>query len=553
MVLIFWKVTGNSPVTRPLVFTFLGEMTITTAPATTITPTITGVNGATVFESTGEEILDLYTMLNRGLSPDSIRKSVNTILDQDPQKCSPKDLMVLLFQTRDVRGGKGEKDLFHTLLWAIHTRKKQWIQKVIHLIPEYGSYLDIIKIIDESYRRKELGLQRAALDFIELQLGNDLDALRMKKPVSLLVKWLPREGKKYSKVAELIAARMFNGEPKYRMKKYRLTLRDLTESLRTPEHHMCSGNWQALDFKTMPGRCLNGHTMAFKNLKKTKGGLIPRSTAHDRQQCAHNYNDFCTALTTGKVVAHGAHVVFPHEIVRKMVKSATDDIFPVLESQFNDILRKMKSGLLGKTVAMCDTSGSMMEVRDTPFYVSIAMGLLCSSLNEGLFKNKVITFDAEPRLVTLSPEKSLMDRIRDLDDAGQGYNTNLEKAVELLYTTLVKSNEEPQHAPKYLLIITDMGFDAVTANKGDTHVEAIKKRFAVSKYNAPTIVIWNVREEYKQFSAEAYDRGVVMLSGWSPSILSLFEYPDLGSPMECLTRLLRTSPRYDQVRCVDFE
>jgi len=510
---------------------------------------VVGVNGAKVFESTGEELLDLYTMLNRGLSEESIRVSVNTILDQDRKKVPAKDLMVLLFQTRDIRGGKGEKDLFHTMLWAVYARKKSWIHQVMHLIPEYGSYLDLVKIIDESYRRKELGIQRVAIDVIEEQLSEDLYCLQIKKPVSLLGKWLPREGKKYSKVAELIASRVFNGEPKYRMKKYRLTLGDLTKALSTPEHSMCSGAWQTLDFKKMPGRCLKNHTLAFKNLKKTKGGLFPRSTDSDRQQCAHNYEDFCKALKSGKVVAHGANVIFPHEIVRKLVETKHDEDIPVLESQFHDILRNMKTGLLGRTVAMCDTSGSM---EGTPFYVSLAMGLLCASLNEGLFKNQVITFDAEPRLVTLTTGKSLLDRIRDLDDAGQGYNTNLEKAVDLMYNKLVESGAEPQEAPKYLLIITDMGFDAVTVNEGDTHIEAIKKRFAVSKYNAPTIVIWNVREEYKQFSAQAYDRGVIMLSGWSPSILSLFEFPDFGSPMECLTRILN-HPRYDAVRCVQFD
>jgi len=74
----------------------------------------TGIKGSDVYASTTNKVLDLSVMLNRGLAETEIRTAIDEIVATgDPTQL--EDAFVLLFQTRDVRGGKGERDLFQHL------------------------------------------------------------------------------------------------------------------------------------------------------------------------------------------------------------------------------------------------------------------------------------------------------------------------------------------------------------------------------------------------------------------------------------------------------
>ena len=53
------------------------------------------------------------------------------------------DLVVLTMQTRDCRGGKGERDLFQRLFWELLAFWPDVALKLIPLLPEYGSYRDL--------------------------------------------------------------------------------------------------------------------------------------------------------------------------------------------------------------------------------------------------------------------------------------------------------------------------------------------------------------------------------------------------------------------------
>ena len=69
-----------------------------------------GENGMPEYESTSEDMLDFFFKLVRDLSVGEIRYFISKILDT--RDCNQvADLFVLTFQTRDCRGGKGEKML----------------------------------------------------------------------------------------------------------------------------------------------------------------------------------------------------------------------------------------------------------------------------------------------------------------------------------------------------------------------------------------------------------------------------------------------------------
>jgi hypothetical protein len=77
----------------------------------------------------------------------------------------------------------------------------------------------------------------------------------------------------------------------------------------------------------------------------------------------------------------------------------------------------------------------------------------------------------------------------------------------------------------------------------------IRNNFASYGYQAPRIVLWNLRAEYKDYHARATEEGVVLLSGWSPAVLKAITKGGVSvqTPYQALRELLDDS-RYDKVR-----
>ena len=70
-------------------------------------PTAVGVKGSDMFENAGDPRVTLSMQLVRGLAPDAICNGMNAIWSIGTVKAI-EDAVVLAFQARDIRGGKGE-------------------------------------------------------------------------------------------------------------------------------------------------------------------------------------------------------------------------------------------------------------------------------------------------------------------------------------------------------------------------------------------------------------------------------------------------------------
>ena len=73
----------------------------------------------------GNDMLELFNQLNRGVDSAMVSSCVNAIVAKASGGSEADvhmlvDLFVLTFQTRDCRGGKGERKLFRMLFLALH-------------------------------------------------------------------------------------------------------------------------------------------------------------------------------------------------------------------------------------------------------------------------------------------------------------------------------------------------------------------------------------------------------------------------------------------------
>ena len=83
---------------------------------------VLGENNCPVLQSTSELLVDFFFQLVRGLDKTKIISYIQKIKNEYEETKNIQlftDLFVLTFQTRDIRNGKGERDLFYTMFLAL--------------------------------------------------------------------------------------------------------------------------------------------------------------------------------------------------------------------------------------------------------------------------------------------------------------------------------------------------------------------------------------------------------------------------------------------------
>jgi len=526
-----------------------------------------GVNGADVYteEGVGDARVTLFTMLNRGLEESYIEEWVEQVINHDSWE-ETRDLFVMAFQTRDIRGGKGEKKLFYQLLKALYQYHPNTTRRMLKLVPEYGCWRDIWEIWTYIPELKE-----DILDIVYNRFMDDLSSAASGEThsLSLLAKWLPREkSATYPGLARKIANALYPNEDSElkRLIRYRKETSFMNSVLKTVEIDMCGGTWRKIDPESVPGRCLKLHDKAFLNEKDDE---LRYPNRNDRMICREHFQEFAESLTKGEKKAHGANVVLPHELVTKAQHHASNREQHAINQAQWDSIREETMGLggLGKAVAMCDFSGSMAGL---PLQISMALGILISECTHPSFKDYILTFDATPKWHSFNGCATLKQKVDSLRDCGQGLNTDFYKACQMILARMIQYKVQVDEAPEDLIVITDMGFDQASdsANRAssfrcsawETQLTRIRREFQEAGeyvwgkgngWKPPRIVIWNVAAQFKDFHAKADQEGVVQLSGWSPSMLKALQKGGIQvqTPYQGMRAIL-DDERYDPVRKV---
>ena len=529
-----------------------------------------GVNGADVYTEVGvgDDRVSLFTMLNRGLEADYIQDHVYKIHAKNDTEWM-RDLWVMAFQTRDIRGGKGERKLFYQFIESLHQVNPAETAKMLSLVPEYGCWRDLWEIWQRIPTLESAILELVRKTFVDdfnfMRLGSSTQNARM----GLLAKWLPREkSKTFPGLAKKIAQCLYRSELSYKkqMMFYRTMCSEMNRVLKTVEVDMCSKSWAKIEPEAVPGRCLKIHDKAFLNesTKRNSDGELRFPDDKDRMECRAHFQEFVEGLKAGTKKAHGANVVLPHELVVKTEDYRTSaDQHAIIQAQWDGIREEtVKGGGLGKSVAMCDFSGSM---HGTPMEISRALGILISEITHPAFRDHILTFDAVPQWHTFVGKKTLKEKLASIKGCGQGLNTDFYKACQCIIARMVQNKVPVGEEPEDLIVITDMGFDAAsspqssssTMSAWETQLVRIRHHFLEAGerlwgkgcgWQPPRIVVWNVRAEFKDFHAKADEEGVVQLSGWAPSMLKALQTGvKVQTPYEGM-RCILDDARYDAVR-----
>lgn len=543
-----------------------------------------GSKGSDVYTvaGVGDERVALSTLLVRGAEESLVRGGMNAILAKDDQQWL-EDAFVLAFQTRDIRGGKGERKVSE-VMWAAllaHPRSRELALNLLDLIPEYGCWRDLFSLADKEVDPCISFHGSAIHSMVVRQLLVDEKAMAEGRKVSLLAKWMPRE-ERFAKQAKELARRLSPMEKRLcrRLASYRKRVAALNRYLNTVEIAMCGDDWDKIAPGKVPGRAVQKYNKAFLNQTIGHGGELRHPDDEKRMACREHFQEHYAKAARGEAVVHGADTVFPHELIKKVVRrgcvaAEKDSICAVWNSM---VAKAREGGGLGRSLAMCDFSGSMQSSSngDTPYWVSMALGLLISEVTTDEFKDTFLTFDSVPTMHTL-PKGDIFERVASISDSlAQGTSTDFQKAMELVLQRLKATRCVYGKEPENLIVLTDMAWDAacgssqsssftgnryrhhVKTEEWQTHVEAIRESFKRAGedlwgegmgWKMPTIVIWNISADCTDFHATADTEGVIMLSGWSPSLFKVLQTDGVVSwtPLQALRAQLDDA-RYDPVR-----
>lgn len=416
------------------------------------------LNGAKAKTTTGSACLDLFASVGAMRGQDIMPAFLKAYYENEDHA-----LRIALW-SRDIRGGAGERTHFRNIIHNLAITHYQQARKLAKRIPDLGRWDDLLYFFDTP-------VWIDALNIIEQGI---------KDGHGLCAKWMPRKGI----IAESIRKHL-NLTPK----QYRKTLVGLTKVV---EQQMCANKWKEINYEHVPSKASQIYSKAFKR--------------HDPT----GYSLFKNKLITGEAKVN-AGAVYPHEVMVFLGKDKT-----VANAQWNALPDFVPDNL--SFLPIIDCSGSMgtfgWGTANTPINVAIGLGLYLSERNKSVFKNSFITFSNNPKMQTVNG--SLSDRAHQMAKAEWGMSTDLQKVFEVLLTTAKKHNVKQEDMPNYLLIVSDMQFNACV--KSNNNIKEIKRKYKEYGYTAPTLVFWNVNH-HGNFQVNQDQENIILVSGFSPSIM----------------------------------
>jgi hypothetical protein len=480
-------------------------------------------NGDVNHSESGSTLLDLFFGLVRNMA------DVHTAVAKAWKENASSTIRILK-HARDIRGGKGEKEVIRqALLWLRLNKPKSYLLNIRDFTVHLGCFKDLLHLSSAADENHDL--DGVELDILAEALREDIqifttysenkaDPNCKHASISLAAKWAPSEKghfDKQKKLAKVLAQKLFPSS-KFPLKEYRQILSKLRKHLNLVEVLMCERRWDEIDFGSVPSRA---HKILGKCFQK-----------HDSVR----YQKYLADCQAGKAKINSG-TLHPHELVTKCMEGRVDD---TVEALWTDMVTKLRSSIaLQSAVAVVDVSASMEGI---PMQVAIALGLITAELSTPPFQNRVITFDSHPQWHSVSGT-TLAGKVQSLRDAPWGGSTNLRATFDLILEAALNFNVPSEDMPKTLYIFSDMQFDTACADvvaggsNNDTAFEYAQKKFTLAGYLLPQIVFWNLRATASGVPVKFDENRTALVSGFSPALLKLFMEGEL-SPMVTMNKAI---------------
>ena len=474
-------------------------------------------NGADAKVATGSALLDMFGRAGAMRGADAMDKQI--MISQAFKENA--DLAVkLLFYTRDVREGYGERDTFNTMLRWLAFESKESVEKNLWAILEFGRASDLYALVGTP-------AEDAMWEFMRNQFELDYKNMQAGKSISLLAKWMASPNSRTVKKKQLgkLTAKALGYSYK-NMRELKQKISAMRKYLDLPEVKMAAGKWSEIEYSTCASKALLYHKNAFAR--------------HDEQR----WQEYLESVNKGEEKMNTGTLT-PCDIVGKY--NNLHEVDKALETMWDNLEDVNK----GNVLVMADTSGSMFwgHYGMRPIDVSVAMAIYFAKHNKGDLKNTFMTFESDPHFIEIK-EASLFDTIQAVKKVEWGNSTNLEKAFDKLLETCIKGEVSQEEMPEAILVVSDMQInDASSQCEGDgrmTFFDRMSKRYEKVGYKMPQLVFWNVNAQRATFHASKNDAGASLVSGFSVNVFKQVIECIGSTPYELMMSILE-SERYKDI------
>lgn len=252
-------------------------------------------NGMVSHSTTGTACIDLFFQIGamREWTKQAKQNAFIKAYNENPEWA-----LKILFYSRDIRGGQGERQTFRDIFECVPKN-----YKYVQHIPEYGRWDDLLHTFGDDVIIK--GLQE----------GNKLCA-----------KWMPRQGP----IAKRLAQKM-----QLSARNWRKLLVSLTNVV---EQNMCANQWKEIKYAHVPSQAARIYRNAFKR--------------HDTE----GYTAYIKDVQKGEQKIN-AGALAPHNLVRPYLYYDTQQD-NTLEEQWKALPNYITG--TNKLLPICDVSGSMV-------------------------------------------------------------------------------------------------------------------------------------------------------------------------------------------------
>ncbi len=442
----------------------------------------------------------------------------------------------------------------------------------------FKDYFNLLELINKSKKSEKYNkLMIAIYIFVENQIKLDIKEYEKSKKkssvpiISLLAKYIPKEGKKFDKrynFVEKISAMMYPEIKNIKDKKkaYRKQIAILNKLLDVTEIKMSAGKFSEIVFSNITSKNAHKYRKAFLNLntsKKTQN-VIKKDRNDAREKFIQTIRD--KKIKGGTLEVYDiVKSIIDYLYVKKsekrlnltvsdvdweeeLLKTQWDDMRKTLISKINKNIKrngKKNSFSLDNLIPIVDVSGSMDGM---PMYVAIGLGILVSEMCT-YCKDRIITFSENPEWINLENLNIISSK--------WGANTNFEKVYKMLIDVVITKKLKESEIPN-LIVFSDMQFDSADGggDKWETHYANISKKFHNAgmklenkPYAVPMIIFWNLRGDTEGFPVMKNTQNVKMLSGFSPNLLQYVLDENIESNIFDEVPKVKTTP-YNTLRSI---
>ena len=439
--------------------------------------------GALTHASTRSAVLDLFALGGSATKNINVENLILDALDENF-----KLAVRVIFYLSDIREGQGRRDLFRVGLKSILRRNSEIAAKLLPYIPVYGRW-------DYMYWFLGTSLEKQALSLMAEEVRS---AVNEERP-SLVFKWLASEdaSSETTKYHAEITRRFF----KLSKKEYRQMLSEGRRIADVVERKMSAGEWTLIKYESVPAVAMKRYRKAFAKHGKT-------------------FEVFIKQVEAGTKTIKSS-VLYPADLLKAGIKGSEDAYSlerRTLVEQWKALPNYVADGIRALTIL--DTSGSMFMYGDAAIFAAASLAIYLAERLTGPFKNTVMSFSREAKLFQL-PEGDFLRKYEFIERNQIVDTTNLQSVFDLILSTARAHSLPNDELPNRIVILSDMEFDQATgyAHRNSTNLEAIKQKYERYGYDFPQIIFWNVQARNKQVPVTMNENGVILVSGYSPSIL----------------------------------